>query len=682
MDDKNKLEGEQQPQPSKKEQEKQNSRDVVNTVGKEAGKTALEAHGVPPVVSDLAVDKVADHPMVKKTLNKVADHPAIRKPLSRAKPLVDTAKPLLNAKKGLTSGGAGVSERGAPVPETAPKGADSPNESPMPSAGGSSGQIPGLGGSGNTADIADKAMKVKKYWPIITAVAPILVWFLLAIVAIIIIMMPIMYIAEKKEEALDTIDKFINFITLEGWGDSETLFFKNLKEEYDWYETLNNKEGELDIPLIAATIHYGTIVKPESYQYDDSDKYTEYKYNDKDPVIPSNQLRSFYIVANDKVGKADPIYLGEKKLLGHLVDIKFTTKCLDTPPSIIEAIFTGEWDEWGELGEEARKSFEDFWNVLKHSLVDNVTLTVKKGNVIKTAQLMIEYAKQDQNKFVADIGNEFHELKHDNALRRLYDIVKNSDLTNTCGEDQISIPIMTRFINYERYKTYLRETFLPLEPYNDCKGCVYKNADTDRQEVLIERMITEIFDQKKTYEHLKGDKGESDNINYAYVPGPPTFPIPLNSEGKFRISSKFGMRHHPIYNDYRMHKGIDLPRAHGQPVYSIADGEVIHAGCQANGCALGYGKYVLIQHDVDGNGEADYYTLYAHLSVINTVKGAKVGGGQKIGEIGSTGASTGPHLHLEIQDEKRNPIDPEPILNGIIKGNSVFDNTPTTTYYN
>ena len=62
----------------------------------------------------------------------------------------------------------------------------------------------------------------------------------------------------------------------------------------------------MDIPLIAATIHYGTIVKPESYQYDDSDKYTEYKYNDKDPVIPSNQLRSFYIVANDKVGKADP----------------------------------------------------------------------------------------------------------------------------------------------------------------------------------------------------------------------------------------------------------------------------------------------------------------------------------------------------------------------------------------
>ncbi len=142
------------------------------------------------------------------------------------------------------------------------------------------------------------------------------------------------------------------------------------------------------------------------------------------------------------------------------------------------------------------------------------------------------------------------------------------------------------------------------------------------------------------------------------------------------------MRHHPIYNDYRMHKGIDLPRAHGQPVYSIADGEVIHAGCPANGCALGYGKYVLIQHDVDGNGEADYYTLYAHLSVINTVKGAKVGGGQKIGEIGSTGASTGPHLHLEIQDEKRNPIDPEPILNDLIKGNSVFDNTPTTIYYN
>ncbi len=109
---------------------------------------------------------------------------------------------------------------------------------------------------------------------------------------------------------------------------------------------------------------------------------------------------------------------------------------------------------------------------------------------------------------------------------------------------------------------------------------------------------------------------------------------PLNFK---RISSNFGNRKHPISGDWRKHKGIDLAASTGTPVESVGDGKVIQAGW--NG---GYGKYIRIRHS------AGYETAYAHLSKINVSKGDTVKQGELIGAVGSTGNSTGPHLHYEM----------------------------------
>ncbi len=110
----------------------------------------------------------------------------------------------------------------------------------------------------------------------------------------------------------------------------------------------------------------------------------------------------------------------------------------------------------------------------------------------------------------------------------------------------------------------------------------------------------------------------------------------------------------------RLHKGIDIAGAniHGSKIVAAADGEVLTAGWN-NG---GYGNYVMINHGK--NGGNSYVTLYAHMSSIATKAGRTVKKGDVIGYVGSTGRSTGPHLHFEIRINGT-PNNPKPYFNNI-----------------
>ncbi|WP_071135401.1 M23 family metallopeptidase [Millionella massiliensis] len=108
----------------------------------------------------------------------------------------------------------------------------------------------------------------------------------------------------------------------------------------------------------------------------------------------------------------------------------------------------------------------------------------------------------------------------------------------------------------------------------------------------------------------------------------------------------FGMRLHPILKRYIGHEGIDLGAPHGTPVYATGTGLVAYQKPQS-----GYGKQVVIDH---GFG---YRTRYAHLSKVLVEPGQLVKRGEQIGEVGSTGRSTGPHLHYEVIYRGR-PVNP------------------------
>ncbi len=117
-----------------------------------------------------------------------------------------------------------------------------------------------------------------------------------------------------------------------------------------------------------------------------------------------------------------------------------------------------------------------------------------------------------------------------------------------------------------------------------------------------------------------------------------------------RLSSRFGKRRHPILGYTRMHKGVDFAAPTGTPIYAAGDGVVVMAG--RNGS---YGNYVRIRHN------REYQTAYAHMSRIarGIREGVRVRQGQVIGYVGSTGRSTGPHLHYEVLRAGRqvNPLE-------------------------
>jgi len=104
------------------------------------------------------------------------------------------------------------------------------------------------------------------------------------------------------------------------------------------------------------------------------------------------------------------------------------------------------------------------------------------------------------------------------------------------------------------------------------------------------------------------------------------------------IGSTFGPRVHPIFGTVRMHTGLDFRAGAGTPILAAGGGTVVYAGPRG-----GYGNTVVIDH---GNSLA---TLYAHQSAIYVSVGATVAPGQVIGAVGSTGFSTGPHLHFEVR---------------------------------
>ena len=126
---------------------------------------------------------------------------------------------------------------------------------------------------------------------------------------------------------------------------------------------------------------------------------------------------------------------------------------------------------------------------------------------------------------------------------------------------------------------------------------------------------------------------------------PPQFTMPCR---RSRISSRFGYRKDPFTGRRAFHSGVDFAPGYGASAVAAMDGYVKYAGYMG-----GYGKLVVIRHT---NG---YTTRYGHLSRILVRKGKYVRQGQQIGKVGSTGRSTGPHLHFEIRKNGRpkNPLD-------------------------
>jgi murein DD-endopeptidase MepM/ murein hydrolase activator NlpD len=176
---------------------------------------------------------------------------------------------------------------------------------------------------------------------------------------------------------------------------------------------------------------------------------------------------------------------------------------------------------------------------------------------------------------------------------------------------------------------------------------VYETLEAEGEPLRTGRLLSaEINNDKKTYDAVwfqePGQKGayytmKGDSLRRAFLASP----VPYS-----RRTSGFGMRQHPILHTQRAHTGVDYAAPTGTPVMSVADGVVVESSYQG-----AYGNMVVVQH----NGQQA--TVYAHLSRMQVKRGQSIKQGDVIGAVGTTGLSTGPHLHFEFRVNGRH-VDP------------------------
>jgi len=170
-------------------------------------------------------------------------------------------------------------------------------------------------------------------------------------------------------------------------------------------------------------------------------------------------------------------------------------------------------------------------------------------------------------------------------------------------------------------------------------GVVYEVLEADGEPLRTGKVLSaEFVNGDRTYQAVwfqePGQKGgyygfDGKSLRRAYLAAPVAYS---------RKTSGMGMRLHPIFQTMHVHRGVDYAAPSGTPAYTVGDGVVEFAGAQG-----GYGNVVIVRH------ANQHSTVYAHLSRIQVRKGQSVTQGQVIGNVGSTGWSTGPHLHFEFR---------------------------------
>jgi murein DD-endopeptidase MepM/ murein hydrolase activator NlpD len=182
--------------------------------------------------------------------------------------------------------------------------------------------------------------------------------------------------------------------------------------------------------------------------------------------------------------------------------------------------------------------------------------------------------------------------------------------------------------------------FIPEAPSNDLEQLMASSrGPADGVLITVERN-----GKAEQYLFLPGEDFSPTERTYFFNTG---FRFPLR---EYRITSTFGLRPSPFTGKIQNHRGLDLAAPMGANVYAAREGKVTEIGADPV-----YGNYIVVAHD------DNWVSLYGHLSAVTAVNGSRVSRDSVIGKVGSTGQSTGPHLHFEIRKNGQ-ALDPGKLL--------------------
>ncbi|NLW21700.1 MAG: peptidoglycan DD-metalloendopeptidase family protein [Tissierellia bacterium] len=278
---------------------------------------------------------------------------------------------------------------------------------------------------------------------------------------------------------------------------------------------------------------------------------------------------------------------------------------------------------------EAERNIEDKQDLFNCRL----RVMYKKGSI---GYLEVLLASADLGDFLARRNMLQSIVNHDVELLKYMkeqrDIIENK-----------KVELQAQRASLETTKSKLEDKKKDLAMATRSKERLMKELERDL------KLAEEEYDKlNKLAKEIESEIVRRQRVSSPYTGGVMSWPVP----GYSRISSYYGYRIHPILNRKKLHTGIDIPAPTGTNVIAAADGTVIYSGTLG-----GYGKTIMIDH---GGG---IVTLYGHNSSLTVSEGTQVKRGDVVAKIGSTGLSTGPHLHFEVRKNGAY-VDPMPYLKG------------------
>jgi len=311
----------------------------------------------------------------------------------------------------------------------------------------------------------------------------------------------------------------------------------------------------------------------------------------------------------------------EKRVSDIANEISFLKKDIEETEEDI-AITQADYDKKYELRKSRMIAYYKNGNVSMQELSNEASDEIEKQYMERVIDKIVTY----DTSLVKDLENTKKILEE--KKQKLETSKSQMETLKKEYEEQLSI-LESKKNTKEKYLNTLKSDYKELE------------SSIDKMNKEADKLTKEI------------QAAASKSSNSTYTGGTMTWPLP----GFYYITSPFGNRLHPILKVYKLHTGVDIAGSgcNGSKVVAAADGKVITAKYNT-----AYGNYIVIDH---GGGIT---TLYAHSSKLEVSAGQQVKAGQEIMKVGTTGYSTGPHLHFEVRKDGQylNP------LNGWIKSSN------------
>ena len=280
----------------------------------------------------------------------------------------------------------------------------------------------------------------------------------------------------------------------------------------------------------------------------------------------------------------------------------------------------------------------------------DVLLVEYKRHHAYTSNRLVQIFKHKRNKYIdflfsSDDINDFLDRLYFENIIISYDKQKLHE-SKKCAKDIIALKnrIEMQKKNLEVAISNINRQQVTIQDAISKNEKLIEKLKTDR--ATWEKSEKELARQSRAISHMINDtiKKEEKISGTVVTTGGFIRPVPG------RITSPFGTRMHPIFKRKIFHSGVDIGAPYGTSIKAANSGRVIFVGWYS-----GYGKVVIIDHGkINGIPTT---TLYAHMSVTKVSKGAHVAKGTIVGKVGTTGYSTGPHLHFEVR-QKGNPVNP------------------------